>query len=182
MLRDLTGRTFLKQRFGDLIRRLRDRGPGQGILPILAEEIRRKRRWLLGGVIVTLIGGAFGVWWACPVFWVLPQATWFPMITRLRNIAEHACIARGEPDPLRQARTTRAGWIERALLAPYWVNYHCEHHMFMHLPCYNLPRAHRLLAEKGVREAMLYEPGGYRVVLSLATSRPDVSTPDAAPA
>ena len=27
---------------------------------------------------------------------------------------------------------------------------HCEHHMFMHVPCYHLPRAHRLLKAKGV--------------------------------
>jgi hypothetical protein len=121
--------------------------------------------------VITLVGGAFGVWWAWPVFWVLPQATWFPVITRLRNIAEHACIARGEPDPLRQARTTRAGWIARSVLAPYWVNYHCEHHMFMHLPCYNLHKAHRLLASKGMLDRMLYEPGGYPVVLDRATGR-----------
>lgn len=182
MLRDLTGRTFFKLRFGDLVRRLRDRSPGQPVLPILVEEVRRKRRWLLGGVVITLVGGAFGVWWAWPVFWVLPQATWFPVITRLRNIAEHACIARGEPDPLRQARTTRAGWIARAVLAPYWVNYHCEHHMFMHLPCYSLPRAHRMLAGKGVLDAMLHEPGGYRVVLARATSRPETTAASAAAA
>jgi fatty acid desaturase len=153
------------------VHRLKARTPGQPLLPILAEEVRRKRRWLLGGVVITLVGGAFGVWWAWPVLWVLPQATWFPVITRLRNIAEHACIARGEPDPLRQARTTRAGWIARSVLAPYWVNYHCEHHMFMHLPCYNLPKAHRLLARKGMLDRMLYEPGGYPVVLDRATGR-----------
>ena len=28
---------------------------GQPVLPILAEEVRRKRRWLLGGVVITLI-------------------------------------------------------------------------------------------------------------------------------
>ncbi|MCA6239339.1 MAG: fatty acid desaturase, partial [Phenylobacterium sp.] len=73
-----------------------------------------------------------------------------------------------------------AGWVARAVLAPYWVNYHCEHHMFMHLPCYNLPRAHRLLAQKGVLDAMLHEPGGYRVVLARATSRPETPAATAA--
>ena len=171
MIRDLTGQPFFKQRFADLVNRRKARRPGQPLLPILAAGVRRKRRCLLAGVGITLVGGAFGVWWAWPVLWVLPQATWFPVITRLRNIAEHACIARGEPDPLRQARTTRAGWIARSVLAPYWVNYHCEHHMFMHLPCYNLPKAHRMLARKGVLDRMLYEPGGYPVVLDRATGR-----------
>lgn len=171
MIRDLTGQTAFKQRFGDFIARLKARKPGQPLLPILAEEVRRKRRWLLGGVIITAVGSLFGAWWAWPVLWVLPQFTWFPLITRLRNIAEHACVAKDEPDPLRHARTTRAGWLARMTLAPYFVNYHCEHHMFMHVPCYNLPRAHRLLRDKGVLDGMLYEPGGYAAVLKLATSK-----------
>jgi fatty acid desaturase len=171
IIRDLTGQTAFKQRFGDFIARLKARKPGQPVLPIIAEEIRRKRRWLLGGVVITAIGAPFGAWWAWPVLWVLPQFTWFPMITRLRNIAEHACVGKDEPDPLRHARTTKAGLLARMTLAPYFVNYHCEHHMFMHVPCYQLPRAHRMLAKKGVLDGMLYEPGGYGAVLKLATSK-----------
>ncbi|WP_336605125.1 fatty acid desaturase family protein [Phenylobacterium aquaticum] len=171
IVRDLTGQTAFKQRFGDFIARLRARKPGQPLLPIITEEIRRKRRWLLGGVVITAIGAPFGAWWAWPVLWVLPQFTWFPMITRLRNIAEHACVGKDEPDPLRHARTTKAGLLARMTLAPYFVNYHCEHHMFMHVPCYQLPRAHRMLAKKGVLDGMLYEPGGYGAVLKLATSK-----------
>ncbi len=149
IVRDLTGQTFFKQRFGRLRqRRLRTASPGEPLLPIIGEEIRRKRRWLAFGLIVTAIGAPFGLWWLWPVLWVLPQATWYPMVTRLRNIAEHACIAKDEPDPMRQARTTKASLLERLLIAPYYVNYHCEHHMFMHLPCYSLPKAHRILATK----------------------------------
>jgi len=171
LIRDLTGQTAFKQRFGDFTARLRARKPGQPLAPIILEEIRRKRRWLLGGVVITAVGSLFGAWWAWPVLWLVPQFTWFQAITRMRNIAEHACIPKDEPDPLRHARTTRAGWLARATLAPYYVNYHCEHHMFMHVPCYNLPRAHRLLARKGVLDGMLYEPGGYGRVLRMAAGR-----------
>ena len=171
MVRDLTGQTGFKLRFGDFVGRLKTRKSGDPILPILLEELRRKRRWLLFGAIVTAIAAPFGAWWAWPVLWLLPQFTWFQVITRLRNIAEHACIAKDEPDPLRHARTTRAGPIARMLLAPYYVNYHCEHHMFMHLPCYALPKASRLLAAKGVTKAMLTEPGGYVSVLRLAAGK-----------
>ena len=52
--------------------------------------------------------------------------------------------------------------------------------MLMHLPCYSRPRAHRLLAQKGVLDAMLHEPGGYRVVLARATSRPETPAATAA--
>jgi fatty acid desaturase len=171
IVRDLTGQTFFKLRFGDFVARLQARKPGEPVLPIVVEELRRKRRWLAFGVIVTAIGAPFGLWWIWPVLWVLPQATWYPLVTRLRNIAEHACIAKDELDPMRQARTTKAGFIERLLIAPYYVNYHCEHHMFMHLPCYSLPRAHRVLALKGVTGGMLVEPGGYLTVIRLAASK-----------
>jgi len=56
------------------------------------------------------------------------------------------------------------------LIAPYWVNYHAEHHLFMYLPCYRLPAAHRLLAEKGLIRRMEVRPG-YLDVMRLATSR-----------
>jgi fatty acid desaturase len=81
-------------------------------------------------------------------------------------------VAKDEPDPLRHARTTHANVWERAFLAPYWVNYHCEHHMFMHVPCYHLPRANRMLAAKGVTERMLNAPG-YVDVLRMASSKPE---------
>ena len=122
-----------------------------------------RRRWQW--IALTLVG----LWWGWPVLWLLPMATWYPLITRMRNIAEHALVAEGEPDPLRHARTTRANWAERALIAPYYVNYHCEHHMFMHLPCWRLPKAHRLLSAKGETARMEVQPG-YLTVLRLATS------------
>jgi len=50
------------------------------------------------------------------------------------------------------------------------VNYHCEHHMFMHVPCYNLPRTHRLLKAKGVMHGMLTAPG-YLSMLKAATAK-----------
>jgi fatty acid desaturase len=43
-------------------------------------------------------------------------------------------------------------------LAPYWVNYHCEHHMFTQIPCWNLPLAHRMLHAKGVTARMNTAP------------------------
>ena len=101
---------------------------------------------------------------------MLPWATWHQVVTRIRDIAEHGMVM-DAADPLRHARTTAAGWLARATLAPYWVNYHCEHHMFMHVPCYNLPAAHRLLKAKGVLPGMLTAPS-YLDVLRQASSRP----------
>ena len=105
------------------------------------------------------------------MLWLIPMATWYPLVTRLRNIAEHALVGENQPDPLRHARTTIAGPIERLLIAPYYVNYHGEHHMFMHVPCYNLPRVHRLMRDQGVLPKMLTAPSYYDV-LRQASAKP----------
>ncbi len=171
VVRDMTGQTYYKHRWAGLVKTLRERTPDQPLWPILRKAVIARRRFLLGMLVTVAVTAPFGFWWAWPALWLLPQATWLPLVTRLRNIAEHACIAKDEPDPLRHARTTRANFLERALLAPYFVNYHCEHHMFMHVPCYNLPRTHRLLKQKGVMPGMLTSPG-YLDVFRLASSKP----------
>jgi fatty acid desaturase len=171
IVRDLTGQTWVKQRFGVMQAKLKARKPGQAVLPIVAGEVWRMRRWFAMNLAVIAVTSALGYWSAWFALWLLPRATWFQLITRFRNIAEHALIAKDEPDPLRHARTTRAGLVERVLIAPYYVNYHCEHHMFMHMPCWSLPRAHRLLKAKGVLARMRTAPG-YWTVLSQAAGKP----------
>ena len=171
IVRDLTGQTWFKQRFGLLQAKLKARKAGGPVLPILGGEIHRQRRWLIQSGVVIIATAVLGYWWAWFALWLLPRATWFQLVTRFRNIAEHALVAKDEPDPLRHARTTRASLVERALIAPYYVNYHCEHHMFMHMPCWSLPRAHRLLKAKGVLARMRTAPG-YWTMLSQAAGKP----------
>jgi fatty acid desaturase len=172
IVRDLTGQTYYKLKWSGLVGRLRDRKPGEPLWPILKDAVVRRRRFFGGMVVTVALTAPFGLWWVWPVLWLVPQATWLPMITRLRNIAEHACVAKGEPDPLRHARSTHASLLERAFLAPYYVNYHCEHHMFMHVPCYNLPKTQQLLKQKGVLPRMLTAKS-YLEVLRLASSKPE---------
>jgi fatty acid desaturase len=154
IVRDLTGQTWFKQRFGPFVSRLEARKPGESVFAIVVAEVHRQRRWLIGNGLAAGALAAAGYWWAWPVLWLLPRATWFQVVTRLRNIAEHALVAKDEPDPLRHARTTHANLIERALVAPYYVNYHCEHHMFMHVPCWSLPRLRRSLERDRVTPRM----------------------------
>ncbi|MDR3508707.1 MAG: fatty acid desaturase family protein [Caulobacteraceae bacterium] len=166
-VRDLTGQTFFKQRFGPVLGKLKGRAPGVSASEVVWGEIVRQRRflcWQLGLLIALSLANAG---WAYFVLWLVPMATWYPLVTRIRNIAEHALIAKNEPDPLRHARTTRANLLERLLIAPYYVNYHSEHHLFMHVPCHQLPRIHRMLKAKGVTKRMVTQPG-YLAVLRLA--------------
>ena len=72
--------------------------------------------------------------------------------------------------PVQPCPHHEANPIERLLIAPYWVNYHAEHHLFMYLPCYRLREAHRLLIAKGLVRRMQVAPG-YLDVMRLATSR-----------
>jgi fatty acid desaturase len=169
IVRDLTGQTWFKQRFGRLTSKLAKRQRGEAVMPILLDEVRRQHRWLIFNGVAIVAFGAAGVWWGWFVLWLAPRATWFQLVTRLRNIAEHALIGKDQPDPLRHARTTQANLIERALIAPYYVNYHCEHHMFMHVPCWNLPRLRRILARDGVTERMTGAPGYLSVLRDVTT-------------
>lgn len=173
IVRDLTGQTFFKQRLNQISNAF-----GLGIRPGPGTENRSQSA--LQAVIPFLIFNSLflvaltllGQWWAYFVLWLIPLATWFPLVTRLRNIAEHAVVPDNE-DPMRHARTTHASLLERAFIAPYWVNYHCEHHMFMHLPCYRLAEAHRLLQKKGIAERMEVQPS-YFTVLRQAASKPEM--------
>ena len=155
IVRDLTGQTFFKQRIGPL---LAQRGEGRRV--VLNEGSRRF--WITNAILFAACAAA-GIWWAYFALWIVPMATWLPLVTRLRNIAEHACVPRSD-DPFRHARTTKANVLEGLLIAPYWVNYHAEHHMFMHLPCWSLPKAHALLAAKGHTARMINAPS-YPAVL-----------------
>jgi fatty acid desaturase len=101
------------------------------------------------------------------VLWLAALATTFQLFLRIRNIAEHACTPTGSGDPFSHARTTYAGLIARATVAPYWVNYHSEHHLFMGVPCYNLATTHRLLGTGGYHPKMTLSPH-YRDVLAQA--------------
>jgi fatty acid desaturase len=102
-----------------------------------------------------------------PLLWLLPRLTWYPLVARIRDAAEHAGVG-DAGDVLRNARTTAAGPLGRAFLAPYWVNHHLEHHLMVFVPCWRLPAAHALLLAKGHGGAMELAPG-YADVLRRVT-------------
>jgi len=170
VVRDLSGQTFVKQRFGHWREAFKSRQPGESVATLLVRELRKDARFLIGNGIFLALFAAAGFCWVWVAMWLLPMMTWLPLISRIRNIAEHALVRQNESDPMRQARTTHAGWLERVLVAPYWVNYHCEHHMFTSLPCWSLPKAHRLLQRKGIAARMETQTGYVRL-MTLATAR-----------
>ena len=109
---------------------------------------RARRQALLANAILLGALAAIGQWHLYVLLWLLPLATWYQLATRLRNLSEHGLVP-DDDDPLRNARSTAAGRLARALLAPYWVNHHLEHHLLVFVPCWRLPAAHALLLAKG---------------------------------
>lgn len=162
-VRDLTGQTGFKQVAAQVVMSLRLAGDRDAVKDAgaeFAQAFKAREIWKSFPVFLCVVVamGVSGEWWYGLAFWVLPFLTWFQFVLRVRNIAEHGATDMG-PDPLRNVRTTMAGPLERLLVAPYWVNYHLEHHMVMHVPCWQLPRMHALLREKGLGSKMRIAPG-----------------------
>lgn len=190
--RDLTGQTFFKQRSaqfalawrgGDTAGN-RDAAAGtpfnrQGAAGIngpaatgdagaIAVAQAVGRFLLLQAVLLAFSLALYG--WTPFLLWIVALATSFQLALRIRNIAEHACTHTGPGDPFSHARTTAASLTERALVAPYWVNFHAEHHLFMGVPCYNLPCAHLLLIERGFGERMTLADSYASVMRTVVTA------------
>jgi fatty acid desaturase len=202
-IRDLTGQTFFKQRShqfaaawrgvkamigrqGGAADGKRDTSAGRAFnlqsrsgidAPVTNIEgakttARTVGRFLFVQLVILAVSLAF--WgWTPFLLWIAALATTFQLFLRIRNIAEHACTTTGSDDPFTHARTTLANWWERTTVAPYWVNFHSEHHLFMGVPCYNLPTAHALLGKNGYHQRMTIEPD-YRSVLRRVTTSPAV--------
>lgn len=198
MVRDLTGQTFIKQRvaqFGlsliGLKAMLRGERPTKGTTGTNAgmpfnkqsdDGVTAPAIDAAGAISITRAIGRFLVvqailiaaslalyGWTPYLLWLAALATTFQLFLRVRNIAEHACTTTGSDDPFSHARTTHAGWLARATVAPYWVNYHAEHHLFMGVPCYRLRQVHAALGRAGRHDVMTIAPS-YRAVLRQVTA------------
>jgi fatty acid desaturase len=174
--RDLLGLTGLKYFLG---RALMDAGL---IRWTVANDVVRLpqegRRWweyprdLLKNSAGMLVTNAliFAVLWACGhpalyAVWVLSYVTPFPLFLRIRSMAEHACTEK-TTDMFLNTRSTRAGFLARATVAPIRVNFHIEHHVMASVPYFRLPVMHRMLRERGA----VAEPPGYADVLRIVST------------
>ncbi|MFK7754085.1 MAG: fatty acid desaturase family protein [Sedimentitalea sp.] len=157
-VRDLTGQTGGKQLLAQIVMSFRLAGDDDALDAAnsdFAQAFKARELWKSLPVLiaVAVLMSMFGQWWYGLVFWILPFLTWFQFVLRLRNIAEHGATETSE-NALQNARTTHATWLERTFVAPYWVNYHLEHHMVMHVPCWRLRPMHKLLLSKGLGPRM----------------------------
>lgn len=179
--RDLLGLTGLKYVAGRILM-------DAGILKwTVANDVvwlpREGRRWWshpvefvknAGGMLATNAVFLIACWasghaWLYGV-WVAAYLTPYPLFVRIRSMAEHACTDRGR-DMFLNTRTTRAGFLARATVAPIRVNYHLEHHVMPAAPYYRLPLLHTMLRQRGASDS----PPGYVDVLAIVTAEREVA-------
>ncbi len=116
------------------------------LFPPEAAQKRRQlfvwARWLLlGHGLILAVSLIFG-WWLLPVL-----TTFAPFyggwLRYLCNNLQHAGLQDNVPDFRLCCRTVYLNPFTSFL---YWqMNYHTEHHMYAGVPCYNLPKLHRLI-------------------------------------
>ena len=159
MLRDLSGITGIKQRYQSIQKTF-----DNDTLKVDGKEISgfkskaTLRGIFLSQILIFISMSIVGNWWYYFAFWIVPALTIFQFFYRIRNIAEHAVVP-NDCDDFNNARTTNASFIERCFVAPYYVNYHLEHHLFMFIPCYKLKDAHNLLVAKKYTNRMEIKKG-----------------------
>ena len=114
-------------------------------------EVRHRRLtyWFLAGqALVFSAFWATGHPWLYLLLWVLPWATLYQGLNRVRAIAEHAGMTRS-PDRRRTTHHVRQSLVARMVMVPFGVGYHLAHHADMTVPYRNLPRLHAALVEDG---------------------------------
>ena len=108
----------------------------------------------------------------CPPYtyfllWILPLLTLTKTLSHFRNVAEHVLLKdKGDPE-ISRYRTILGNPIEVFFFAPVNFNYHAEHHLYVSIPYYNLPKAHNILSkQKEYSENINLEHGYLKFILS----------------
>lgn len=181
LVRDYTGKSGLKALLGALL--FVNTGRVGNAASMGVQKRERSRAEILRmtiknyAAILLVHGSLFGILFALGQPWVY-LAWWFahifflPGILRIRQIGEHGAMTQLSGPVRLTTRTTLANWWQRWLIAPNYINYHCEHHFAPTVPPYNLPHLNRLLQQRGFYHdhpnALVSQ--GYLEVLRLASA------------
>jgi fatty acid desaturase len=151
--RDLTGQTGWRTL----------KGIGKGLISLNTLKPETRACLVRGAgmnlmMLATLV--AVGEGWLY-LMWVAAFVFANPMISRVRQVAEHAAVPDlYDLDPRKNTRTLLANPLVRAIFCPHGVNYHLEHHLAASVPIYRLPAMHAMLRENGFYEGVEF-PHGY---------------------
>lgn len=163
--RDLTGKTGWRYLKGVLT--------ATTCMSRLPEEKRQslKRGLIVNGLLLLILTASGNAW--LYLLWLVALVFVNPLVTRIRQIGEHAAVpALTSEDPRENTRTLHANWLERALICPHRVNYHLEHHLLPSVPSYNLKKLHKLLAAKGYYEGVHFSKGYINMLQEVTNPAP----------
>ncbi len=132
------------------------------------EFVRLSLRFFAGQLMVFALFFLAGVPLLYLVLWVLPYATVYQLMNRLRAIAEHGGMTRSPDrrDTTHHVRQSR--WS--ALLVPMGVGYHIAHHVDSGIPFRNLAKLHDMLLDDGYITEDIVWPS-YRTLWQALASR-----------
>ncbi|MFK8043582.1 fatty acid desaturase family protein [Congregibacter sp.] len=146
LLRDVTGQTGVRQLTSLLS------GAGNRIMMRSGEGNSALRQGLIANAALLAVLWLCGATWLY-LLWVAAYLTSYPLVARIRQVAEHGNVtALYEMDPRGNTRTTRANWLERLILCPNNVNFHIEHHLLPSVPLWQLENLHKELSARGFYE------------------------------
>ncbi len=165
VIRDLTGQTGFK-RYSIALKSIfsSEADNFAGRIKKISDKISG---FFISNLVIFSLIAIFSHWSIYFLLWWIPAFTYYSLIVRIRNIAEHS-VTPGDTN-LNNTRTTKASLITRYLLVPHHVNFHLEHHLFTNCPWYNLPKVHEMLKGEPLRDKMCIEES-YFSVLRKATS------------
>jgi len=165
VIRDLTGQTGFK-RYSIALKSIfsTEADNFAGRIKKISDKISG---FFISNLVIFSLIAIFSHWSIYFLLWWIPAFTYYSLIVRIRNIAEHS-VTPGDTN-LNNTRTTKASLLTRYLLVPHHVNFHLEHHLFTNCPWYNLPKVHEMLKGEPLRDKMCIEKS-YFSVLRKATS------------
>ncbi len=173
IIRDITGQTGIKSIYNQIRTAFKLAFDKDAIDSLLKQPQSFKgnsiSQPIIANFLLFIVMWIAGEWWWWFAFWLLPLITWFQLVVRIRSMAEHAATDFSDNE-LQNVRTTYANPLVRLFLAPYWVNYHLEHHLIMHVPCWRLKKVHCLLLKKGYADRMKVSKNYFDVFKQVTTN------------
>jgi fatty acid desaturase len=111
--------------------------PGHDLFSLVLAQIL-----MAGGLTIAF------AWWIYPVLWLLPLATVTALFHLVRSFVEHAITESETEQHANRLITIRSNFIERALVAPFGMNYHAEHHILPSVPAPRLKQFQKRLSRR----------------------------------
>ncbi len=111
------------------------------------EKLRDLRNLALAQVAIWgATWAATGEWWLYLLLWVLPLGTLTTFFHVVRSFVEHAVLTEERPEHDNLLVSIASNPVELALVAPFNMNYHAEHHLYPAVPARRLPDVRAALA------------------------------------